>query len=96
MNKSTIQIVIAVLVVIGFSGATAAVVHHNDQVSSHNAMMRADVAMKHAEAAKKVQSDAAMKRDEAVKAAAATTAKPAAGDAMAHDSASTTATPTAQ
>ena len=74
MNKSTIQIVIAVVAIIGFSGATAAVVHHNDQVSSHNAMMRADIAMK---------------RDEAAKAAAAATAAPAAGDAMAHDSSAT-------
>jgi hypothetical protein len=93
MNKSTIQIVVAVLAVIGFSGATAAVVHHNDQVSTHNAMMQADAAMKRTEAAKKVQADAAMKRDEAAKAAAAATGAPAAGDAMAHD---TPATATAQ
>jgi hypothetical protein len=88
MNKSTTA-VIAILAVIGFSGATAAVVHHNDITSANAAMMR-DEAMKKDEAAKAMKKEeeaAAMKKDEAAKAAAA----PATGDAMAHDSTNTTA-----
>jgi sensor c-di-GMP phosphodiesterase-like protein len=84
MNSKTTQIVIAVVAIIGLSAATGAVVHHNDSVSAHNAMMQ-DAAMRKSDAAKKAAAEAtAMKKEEAAKQAAAT---PAPEDAMKHGSA---------
>lgn len=86
MSTKSIRIAIVALLIVGVVGVTAAVVTHNHNVSSHNAMMRAD-AMKKAEAVKASDAAAAMKREEATKAAQV----PAPGDAMVHES-----TPAAQ
>lgn len=84
MNAKNIQIIVAIVTVIGFSTATALVIHHNDKISNDHAMMMSDAMQ--AKAVKKAASDAAMKQQE--------TDKMAAHDAMMHDSSTqTTSTP---
>ncbi len=87
MNTKNIQIIIALIAVIGFSAATALVVHHNDKVSNDHALMTSQTMQ--AKAVKKAAADAAMKQAE--------TDKMAAHDAMMHATTSSTgSTPTGQ
>ncbi len=82
MSTKNMQIVIAVIAVVGFSSATALVIHHNDKVSNDHATMMSDTM--HKEEVKKAADDAAMKQKETDKMAQ---------DAMMHETTSTTKAP---
>jgi hypothetical protein len=85
MNSKNIQTVIAIIAVIGFSTATALVVHHNDTTKNSQAMMASDAMQK--KEVSKAATDAAMKQAE--------TDKMAAHDAMMHQT-TTSTTPAGQ
>jgi hypothetical protein len=59
MNKS-MQLTIAVVVVVGLSVATGLMVHHNDDTNNAHAMMMSDAMQK--TAIKKAETSAAMKQ----------------------------------
>lgn len=69
MSTKNMQVMVAAVLVVGFSAATALVVHHNDIVANHNAMM-ASQAMQE-KVVKKAMADGAMKQAETDKMAAA-------------------------
>ena len=77
MNTKNLQIVVAVVAVIGFSTATALVIHHNDKVSNDHTMMMSEAMQK--KAVQKAADDAAMKQKETDKMAQ---------DAMMHETTS--------
>lgn len=82
MNIKQSYLIIGILIVIGFSAATAVVVHHHDKVANDHAMMASE-AMQKTEISK-AATDAAMKQQE--------TDKMTVHDAMLHTT--KTSTPT--
>jgi type IV secretory pathway VirB6-like protein len=78
VNTKTTSVIVGIVLIAGFSAATALVVHHNDQTKNAQAMMMSDTA--HKKAVQKAASDAAMKQKE--------TDKMASQDSMMHDTGS--------